>query len=139
MKKYIALLVGIVVVVFVASKNFTNVTGNTQPSATDTKETEKNEQLVSLTVTFPDETVTQDFNYQDGQTAYSVLKDFDKVTVQMKQYDFGVFVEKINDLESNLHDTWIYYINGESGKIAADQATLNPGDQIEWKYESITY
>jgi hypothetical protein len=29
---------------------------------------------------------------------------------------------------------WIYFVNDESGQIAADQYQLAPGDIVEWKY-----
>lgn len=71
-------------------------------------------------------------------TAFSVLKataEKENINLQVKQYDFGVFVEKIADFESTAKKSWIYYINGESGQIAADQQKLKNGDKIEWKYE----
>lgn len=71
-------------------------------------------------------------------TAFSVLKataEKENINLQVKQYDFGVFVEKIGDFESTAKKSWIYYVNGESGQIAADQQKLKNGDKIEWKYE----
>ena len=53
-----------------------------------------------------------------------------------KQYDFGVFVERIGTYSASPQKAWIYYLNGQSGDIAADKKIVKAGDQVEWKYES---
>ncbi len=71
-------------------------------------------------------------------TAFSVLKkisETNNIELVTKQYDFGVFVEKVGDFESTAKRSWIYYVNGESGQIAADQMKLKNGDKVDWKYE----
>lgn len=79
-----------------------------------------------------------DLTANSEDTAFSILKtatEKENINLQVKQYDFGVFVEKIGESESTAEKSWIYYVNGESGQIAADQQKLKNGDKIEWKYE----
>ena len=73
-----------------------------------------------------------------NDTAFSVLKktsEANNIELVTKQYDFGVFVQKIDEFESTAKKSWIYYVNGESGQIAADQMKLKNGDKVEWRYE----
>ena len=72
-------------------------------------------------------------------TAFSILRDQlvkDSIALETVQYDFGIFVKKIGDLESTAKKSWIYYLNGESGQVAADTQILKDGDLVEWKYET---
>ena len=54
--------------------------------------------------------------------------------VKAKQYDFGVFVEEIGTLANTREKSWIYFVNGKSGEVAADKQQVAAGDFIEWKY-----
>jgi hypothetical protein len=54
--------------------------------------------------------------------------------LKTKQYDFGVFVEQIGTIANTKDKSWIYFVNGKSGTVAADKQSLNAGDTIEWKY-----
>lgn len=75
-------------------------------------------------------------------TAYSILKTTltkENINLEVQQYDFGVFVKKIAEFESGADKSWIYYVNQESGQIAADQHKLESGDRVDWKYETPKY
>lgn len=79
---------------------------------------------------------------KDGDTAFSVLKDTlenENIYLEIIQYDFGVFVKKIGELESGAKKSWIYYVNDVSGDKAADQYTLKENDSVLWKYETPKY
>ncbi len=70
-------------------------------------------------------------------TVFSALQEAaqkNNLQLQTKVYDFGTLVEKIGDYENTADKVWIYYVNGESGQIAADQMELKAGDLVEWKY-----
>ena len=70
-------------------------------------------------------------------TAFSLLEKVsqkENILLQTKKYDFGVFVESINGKVSTGEMAWIYFVNGESGQIAADLQKVNPGDTVKWKY-----
>jgi hypothetical protein len=75
--------------------------------------------------------------FKDKANALSILEDFSDengISLDTQQYDFGVFVKSIDGFESSTEMSWIYFVNGESGSVAADNYTLNPGDVVEWKY-----
>lgn len=61
------------------------------------------------------------------------------VPIGQKQYDFGVFIEKIGDKANTKDKAWIYYVNGVSGDVAADKKVIKPGDVVEWRYEKPLY
>ena len=73
----------------------------------------------------------------DNSTAFSLLKNIsekESIPLETQQYDFGIFVKSIGGYESSAEMSWIYFVNGESGTIAADQMKVNPGDTVEWRY-----
>ena len=75
--------------------------------------------------------------WKDQITAYDILTKFaneNNIKIETEQYDFGVLVKSINGFENSSEHTWIYFVNGESGQVSADNQTVEPGDQIEWKY-----
>lgn len=77
------------------------------------------------------------FYVDENTSAYSLLEkaqEMGEVEIVSEQYDFGVFVKSINGFESSNNKAWIYFVNGESGQVAADQQLVNPGDTVEWKY-----
>ncbi len=81
--------------------------------------------------------VTHASTYAEGQTAFGVLQDYatqEDINLVAEHYDFGVFVKAIDGLEGNEERAWIYFVNGESGSIAADQYLLQSGDVVEWRY-----
>ncbi|MFH0943277.1 MAG: DUF5667 domain-containing protein [Candidatus Beckwithbacteria bacterium] len=54
--------------------------------------------------------------------------------ITLKESDFGSLVESINGYSNRTDKAWIYFINGQSGTVAADKQGLNSGDLVEWKY-----
>jgi uncharacterized protein YxeA len=134
MKKYLPLILILIVAsgLFLFKKySPTNVSVPVQETVS--------EQKINLAIDFGNKEIKNyDLNVGSEDTAFSVLKttaEKENINLQVKQYDFGVFVEKIGDFESNAKKSWIYYVNNESGQVAADQQKLKNGDKIEWKYE----
>jgi hypothetical protein len=75
--------------------------------------------------------------WQKQITAYDILikaADENNIEIDAEQYDFGVFVRSIAGFENTNERAWIYFVNGESGQVSADNQEVNPGDLIEWKY-----
>lgn len=80
---------------------------------------------------------TYSIEVTEDSTAFSLLKNIsekENIPLKTQQYDFGIFVKSIGGYESSAEMSWIYFVNGESGTIAADQMKVNPGDTVEWKY-----
>jgi len=62
-----------------------------------------------------------------------------RLEVKTKQYDFGIFVEQVGTLANTKEKSWIYFVNGKSGTVAADKQPVAPGDVVEWKYMTPIY
>jgi hypothetical protein len=76
-----------------------------------------------------------------AQNAFGALQEAAKkqnITLKTKQYDFGVFVEQIGGLANTKEKSWIYFVNGKAGTVAADKQKVHAGDQVEWKYVTPT-
>lgn len=75
---------------------------------------------------------------RDSVTALQLLQSAAaeyNLRLNIQTYDFGSFVSEIETASSSSKFAWLYYINGESAQVGADQYALEPGDLIEWKYE----
>ena len=133
--------IGILLLLWIASwfKLFGLIGSTKLNPTTDSSPTQMVSQKAELTVVFNDGTSV---NYQKGigqekVTAFSILEeaaDKKSLTLDTKKYDFGVFVNSINGEVSSADKAWIYFVNGASGQVAADQYELAPGDKVEWKY-----
>lgn len=72
-------------------------------------------------------------------TAYGLLVEAAEslgYSLKVEQFDFGVLVKAIGEIENTDEQAWLYSINGQLGNVAADEAKVNPGDQVEWQYTS---
>jgi len=67
------------------------------------------------------------------ESALSVLQQ--KAQVEIKEFSFGKLVEGINGVRSGNGNFWIYYVNGQTAAVGADQYRVKAGDVIEWKLE----
>lgn len=75
---------------------------------------------------------------QSGQTAFSLLvESVPKVTY--KQYDFGFYIESINDLKGDENNFWAFYLNGEKSQVGADSVVVKPGEMVEFIYEKVEF
>lgn len=76
----------------------------------------------------------------EAANAFEVLKKFTaekNIRLDAKAYDFGMMVNAIGDKSNSNSDAWLYFINGQGGKVAADKYLLHTGDTVEWKYTKI--
>lgn len=92
-----------------------------------------------VVISAPDENLLIEYVKDDEEAnqAFSILKEAleeNDIPYEVETYDFGVFVKSINELESTAEKAWIYFVNGESGQVAADKMDLEKGDLVEWKY-----
>jgi len=101
-------------------------------------ETQQEIQSATIIANFGDTNMlSKEFNVNDETTAYSLLQELvqsESLDLETQQYDFGIFVKAINGYESSAEKAWIYYVNGESGQVTADQKKINSNDLVEWKY-----
>lgn len=91
----------------------------------------------SVSVTLDTGTTVATISGVTAQNAFQALSEAAKkqnLELKTKQYDFGVFVEQIGTLANTQEKSWIYFVNGKSGTVAADKQSLKAGDTVEWKY-----
>lgn len=72
-------------------------------------------------------------------TAFSALQKLasqDTIGMQYKTYEgLGVFITEIAGIPNGQDGKfWVYEINGQRVPVAADVATLSPGDRLTWKF-----
>lgn len=89
----------------------------------NTETTQQEVQTISLTAE------------QDEENAFELLQSQHEVSA--KTYDFGVFIEEIDEVKNTDKYYWALYVNGEYAQKGADQTMLQKGDTIEFRYEEI--
>lgn len=132
-------LIPLIVVVVFLGLYFFKSSNLDKPSNIPQNQQTGYEARVTLQIDYGNKTV-KSFDVTAGidDTAFSVLKSLtekEKINLEIKQYDFGVFIKKIDTFESTAKKSWIYYVNDKSGDIAADKYKLKNGDKVMWKYE----
>jgi len=75
---------------------------------------------------------------ENAFTALTTMAKQKNLELKTKQYDFGVFVQQIGTLVNTKEKSWIYFVNGKAGTVAADKQSLNAGDTVQWKYMTPT-
>jgi len=112
------------------------------PERTDMVE-DNAEREVSLLIDDGDDPKSFRGEFREGMTAFDLLQDGGEglnLTLKVKTYDMGVFVEMIGVKENGEDEKyWMYYINGELPMVAADKQELKPGDKVEFKFEKSSF
>lgn len=117
---------------------------NLQPTLLKKNSTITNETVISSTETYKKETINIDFGngqkltgqvYTQNpyQALVKVAKD-NNMSVEVKQYEFGIMVDKIGNIANSKNSAWMYTVNDKPGQIAADRYLIYPGDKIDWKF-----
>jgi len=97
----------------------------------------------NITVTLTIDTGEDVFNYQiqtDNSTAFGVLEKARERTDLTFQADYNEkyqshIINSINGVESTESKYWIFYINGKTASVGADQQYVEDGDIIKFKFE----
>lgn len=137
MKRLKLLLIGVLFFGVLGVGYITLVRGGAKvvvPTATPVAQVSES---ASLVIDFGDKRIEGSVELAEGENVFSLLQKVageNDLEMETKQYDFGVFVQSIDGYESSADMAWIYYVNGESGSVAADQHELTNGDMVEWKY-----
>jgi len=84
--------------------------------------------------------------YIDGPSALDIVENAASIcnyTYNIDTTEFGPYLNQIGDDTAEGLVGWLYYINGESLMVGADQYTLNEGDEVlwyygEWDWENVT-
>ncbi len=134
MKKKLLYIIPILLIVFGA---VLFKTSNDSSSPTESVEQEVPENIELIINYGNGNSSSHSLNTSGEETAFSILEKIakeKKIALNTQQYDFGIFVKAIGEKESSAEMAWIYFVNGESGQVAADQYQLKAGDKVEWKY-----
>lgn len=96
------------------------------------------QEKVNLTINFGEgEVSSYSGQLREGMSVFDLLAEgagelgFE---LSLQPFDFGILVKAIDQRENTPEKAWIYFVNGQSGQVAADQAKLESGDQVEWRY-----
>jgi len=105
----------------------------------ENQEAKETEQEIEIKLIFDEnnELTSSYLPWKDKVTAYSLLTKLieeNNLEIETEQYDFGIFIKSIDGKENSNDMAWIYFVNGESGQVAADNMVVKPGDVVEWKY-----
>lgn len=76
-----------------------------------------------------------------GTTTLALLEKVaaaNSITLNTKQYDFGVIVNGIDGLDSTDKQFWLFSVNGKESPVGAGEYTVQNGDTIEFRYTSGT-
>jgi len=96
---------------------------------------------VYLEIDFGDEVASYSGTLYEGDTVLEILKRLseDKYEVLVEEYDFGSLVVSIDGKENTKNKSWIYFVNGNSGEVGADQKIVEKGDWVKWGYITPIY
>lgn len=142
-KLFLVIMTLAVLIIGIAQYILRNQT-NLQPTLLKKNSTITNETVISSTETYKKETINIDFGngqkltgqvYTQNpyQALVKVAKD-NNMSVEVKQYEFGIMVDKIGNIANSKNSAWMYTVNDKPGQIAADRYLIYPGDKIDWKF-----
>ncbi len=96
------------------------------------------EQKITVTIDFGDgqKKTVENISATNALTALQQIAMQENLDLQLKTYDFGTLVKKIETYENSQEKAWIYYVKGQSGDVAAEQKVVKAGDTVEWRYVS---
>lgn len=143
--KFLIILISILALVVLAQ--FTLFKDNRINLKEETAKVEENTQIRDNTVNNTGNQVIIDFgdgrqikqniNAQTPYKALEVVADSQGYKINSKQYKYGLIVEEINRVRNTPDKSWIYSVNGQPGRIAADRYILKSNDVVEWKYSGV--
>ena len=80
---------------------------------------------------------TVSYDCEIGKTAYDLLLKKTDNQVVVKDYPFGKLVEAIQDLKGGIDGKyWLYFIDGKSATVSADNYRCRDKEKVEWKFDS---
>ena len=135
MKRKIFIVLGIVVVCFAVVTSFFFTHKQTTHFETQVQA------VPSVSVTLDTGSTIATVSGVSAKNAFQALSkavNEQHFELKTKQYDFGVFVEQVGTFANTKEKSWIYFVNGKAGTVAADKQSLNAGDTVEWKYMTPT-
>ena|SRR5699024_1022331 len=136
MKKWSVLILASFVLVGCQNNQDTDQSSSTSVSETtqqsETVSVEENKATVTVLVD-QDKEDEKELTFEEGTTALELLK----ANFQVEEKDG--FVSQINGIaqDDKAGKYWLYYVNGESASVGANDYELKDEDQIEWHLEAM--
>jgi len=118
-------------------------TDSQEPKTEPIPETEEKEKI-NFTIDFGNnKTKSFDLYFSEEKTVYALLlelADQNKITLEIKEYDFGVLVEAIDGIKNGEQNKyWLYYFNSEMAPVGIFEQKVSPGNKIEFKFEESSF
>lgn len=147
MQRFLKLAIILVLVIFLGVLGKTYFTSKSAPVTTLEQPTvlrEKKQPGIALSTVVLDFGEGKISTYSSilGKTAFQALQKVtsaNNLNLDIKQYDFGVFVKAVGGVENTKDLSWIYFVNGKSPEVASDKYELKDEDKVEWKYTKPNY
>lgn len=74
------------------------------------------------------------YNCEKNSSAFDGLVKQTKGNVETKDYSFGKMVNSINGIKGGTDNKyWIYFVDGKSASVSADNYKCQDSEKIEWK------
>jgi len=140
MKRWTRLIIVVFILVLCGFGVFVIQKKLQSPSVTKQAQTEV--AIPRVTVSIFNGVKPQTYLNIQAKTAFEALTKIvnqEQLSLQTKQYDFGIFIEGVGGIENTKDKTWIYFVNGKSGEVASDKYDLKENDTVEWKYTTPIY
>lgn len=75
------------------------------------------------------------YDCQRGRTAFDLLQTKTNRQVEVKDYSFGKMIQAINGIKGESNGKfWIYFVDGKSGTVSADNYHCQNQEKVEWKF-----
>jgi len=72
-----------------------------------------------------------------AQALLEEMTDKNDIVLETTTYDFGTLITGINGyINGDNNKYWMFYVNEEMPMVGAEQYTVQPDDEIEFKYEA---
>lgn len=92
------------------------------------------EPAVSTVSTTPKQPETLTYDCQKGKNAYELLSQKTSGNLETKDYSFGKMINAINGVKGGADGKyWIYFVDGKSASLSADNYKCRGHEKIEWK------
>ena len=138
----LALVLMLGATVFIGSGCLNETEDQEQKEESQAEEKVEEKQKVSVVINFGDEEKNYDIDFEEGMTAYDVLKkaaEEDSLEIKTTEYDFGMSVDAIGEKVGGVDSMyWMYYIDGATAPVAVDKQEVTEGMKVEFKYEEST-
>jgi hypothetical protein len=122
---------GIFVITQKTNKKPDNQTSNNSQLSTDGTQTQQQEKA---TISLDGKTVS--YHGVAGKNALEPLKA--QATVVTEETIYGELVTSINGVSADSKtEYWAFYVNGSLSSVGAGSYTVQQGDSLEWRLESL--